>query len=185
MEAQFRGTRGHAFTDMFGNYQGTINEILEMDLTNNFRRALFVATLNAVLRHGGIVEGTVHCKDREPQECSRILVKKIRSDFGNQRVLLVGFQPRMAEALSQEFELRISDLYEANIRTRKFGVMILCPQEVQQNIDWCDLMVVTGSTAVNDTMREFIGRKPVIFYGVTVAGPAYLLGLNRFCPFGT
>lgn len=21
------------------------------------------------------------------------------------------------------------------------------------------------------------------FYGVTVAGPAYLLGLNRFCPF--
>jgi len=185
VEAQFRGARGHAFTDMFGNYRGTINEILGMEMKNNFRRAVFVATLNAVLRHLGILDGTVHCKDRAPQECSKILVEKIRSEFGNPKVLLVGFQPRMAEALAQEFALRITDLDEANIGTKKFGVIIQSPQEAQQNIEWCDLMVVTGSTAVNNTMQEFIGKKPVLFYGVTVAGPAYLLGSNHFCPFGS
>lgn len=185
MEAQFRGARGHAFTDMFGNYRGTINEIIGMKMKNNFRRAVFVATLNAVLRHLGMVEGTVHCKDRAPQECSKILVEKIRSEFGNPRIFLVGFQPRMAEALAQRFLLRITDLDETNIGTQKFGVNIQPPGEVQQNIEWCDLMVVTGSTAVNNTMQEFIGKKPVLFYGVTVAGPAYLLGSNRFCPFGS
>ena len=185
MEAQFRGARGHAFTDMFGNYRGTINEIIGMEMKNNFRRAVFVSTLNAVLRYLGMVEGTVHCKDRAPQECSKILVEKIRSEFGNPKILLVGFQPRMAEALARGFALRITDLDEANIGTKKFGVMIQSPQEVQRNIEWCDLMVVTGSTAVNNTMKEFIGKKPVIFYGVTVAGAAHLLGLNRFCPLGS
>jgi len=184
VEAQFRGARGHAFTDMFGNWRGTINEILRMEIKNNFRRAVFISTLNAVLRYLGKVEGTVHCKDRAPQECSKVLVEKIRSEFGNPKVFLVGFQPRMAEALAKKFPLRITDLDEANIGTEKFGVKIQPPHEAKGNIDWCDLMVVTGSTAVNNTMKEFIGKKPVIFYGVTVAGPAYLLGLNRFCPFG-
>jgi hypothetical protein len=185
VEAQFRGARGHAFTDMFGNWRGTINEILTMEIKNNFRRAVFVSTLNAVLRHLGMVEGTVHCKDRAPQECSKILVEKIRSEFGNPKIFLVGFQPRMAEALAQGFSLRISDLDDANIGAKKFGVIIQSPQEIQQNIEWCDLMVVTGSTAVNNTMKEFIGEKPILFYGVTVAGAAHLLGLNRFCPFGS
>ncbi|MFH0813851.1 MAG: DUF364 domain-containing protein [Pseudomonadota bacterium] len=184
MEARFREARGHAFTDMFGNYRGTIDEILGMEMKNNFRRAVFVSTLNAVLRHLGMVEGTVHCKDRAPQECSQVLVKKIRSEFGNPRVLLVGFQPRMAEALAQGFALRITDMDEANIGTKRFGVMIQSPKETQENIGWCDLMVITGSTAVNNTMKEFIGKKPVLFYGVTVAGAASLLGLNRFCPLG-
>jgi len=169
---------------MFGNYRGTINEIIGMVMKSNFRRAVFVATLNAVLRHLGMVEDTVHCKDRAPQECSKILVEKIRSEFGNPKVLLVGFQPRMAETLAQEFALRITDLDDANIGTKKFGVLMQSPQEAHQNIEWCDLMVVTGSTAVNNTMQEFIEKKPVLFYGVTVAGPAYLSGLNRFCPFG-
>ena len=156
-----------------------------MDMKNNFRRAVFVYTLNAALRHLGVVGDTMHCEDRAPQECSKILAEKIRSEFGNPKVLLVGFQPRMAEALAQGFALRISDLDEANIGTKKFGVIIQPPQKVQQNIKWCDLMVVTGNTAVNNTMQGFIGKKPVLFYGVTVAGPAHLLGLSRFCPFGS
>jgi hypothetical protein len=185
MEAQFRGARGHAFTDMYGNWRGTLNDILVMEMKNNFRRAVFVATSNAVLRHLGMVAGTVHCKDRAPQECSKILVEKIHAEFGSPKVLLVGFQPRMAEVLAKRFALRISDLDEANIGTKKFGIVVQSPREIQDAIKWCDLMVVTGSTAVNNTIQEFIGKKPVLFYGVTCAGPAHLLGLNRFCPFGT
>lgn len=185
VEATFRGSRGHAFTDMFGNYHGTLNEVLAMEMKNNFRRAIFVATLNAVLRHTGAIEGTVHCKDKAPPECSRKLAEKIKSEFGSPRIALVGFQPRMGEVLAAEFPLRITDLDESNIGQKKFGVVIDGPDRVHEHIGWCDLLVVTGSTAVNGTMTDFVGEKPVLFYGVTVAGPAYLLGLNRYCPLGT
>jgi len=185
VEAQFRGSRGHAFTDMFGNYRGTLHQVLTMEMENNFRRAIFISTLNAVLRHLGMVEGTVHCKDKAPQECSQMLVEKIRSKFGKPKIALAGFQPRMAESLAKNFPLKITDLDEKNIGEKKFGVEIQDPEHAQENVDWCDLLVVTGSTAVNDTMKEFMGNKPVLFYGVTVAGPAFLLGLNRFCPLGS
>jgi hypothetical protein len=185
VEATFREARGHAFTDMFGNYRGTVNDVLAMKMKNNFRRAIFVATLNAVLRHTGAIEGTVHCKDKAPPECSQRLVEKIKSEFGNPKIALVGLQPRMAEALAAEFPLRITDLDEKNIGEEKFGVLIQDPIHAQEHSDWCDLLVVTGSTAVNGTMTDFVGKKPVIFYGVTVAGPAHLLGFDRFCPLAT
>ena len=185
VEATFRESRGHAFTDMFGNYQGTVNEVLAMEMKNNFRRAIFIATLNAVLRHTGAIEGTVHCKDKAPPECSQKLVEKIKSEFGNPKIALVGFQPRMAEALAKNFLVKMTDLDENNIGKEKFGVLIQDPAHAQEHSEWCDLLVVTGSTAVNGTMTDFVGKKPVIFYGVTVAGPAHLLGLDRFCPLGT
>jgi hypothetical protein len=185
VEATFRGSRGHAFTDMFGNYHGTINDVLAMDMKNNFRRAIFIATLNAVLRYAGLVEKTVHCKDKAPPECSRELVAKIKSEFGNPKVALVGFQPRMAQELAAEFPLKITDLDQSNIGEEKFGVIIQGPEHADEHIEWCDLLVVTGSTAVNGTMNDFVGKKPVLFFGVTVASPAHLLGLNRFCPLGT
>ena len=184
VEAEFHGARGHAFSDMFGNYEGTLGRIISMELTNNFRRAVFVATLNAVLRSLGVVEKTVHCKDDAPKQCSKQLVEEIKRDFGTPKVTLVGLQPRMAEAMAEQFPLRITDLDEENIGTTKFGVEIQGPEHTETNIDWCDLLVVTGSTAVNDTMEQFMGDKPVIFFGVTVAGPAHLLGVRRFCPLG-
>lgn len=46
MEALFLGARGQAFTDMPGNFQGTVEDVLALPLKNNFERAVFVATLN-------------------------------------------------------------------------------------------------------------------------------------------
>jgi len=69
----------------------------------------------------------------------------------------------MAEALAQGFALRITDMDETNIGTKRFGVMIQSPKETQENIGWCDLMVITGSTAVNNTMKEFIGKSRYSF----------------------
>jgi len=185
VEAEFRGAKGHAFTDMFGNFHGTLNEVLSMDLTNNFRRAIFIATLNAVLRYAGLIKGNIHCKDKTPRECSQMLVAKIQNEYGNPKIALVGFQPRMAEALAQNFELRITDMDERNVGENKYGVVIQSTKHSQENIDWCDLLIVTGSTVVNDTMKDFMGKKPVLFYGVSVAGAAYLLDANNFCPLGS
>ena len=45
MQAEFSGCFGQAFTDMYGDFEGTLQDVLAMELNNNYRRAIFVATL--------------------------------------------------------------------------------------------------------------------------------------------
>jgi hypothetical protein len=185
MQAEFRGERGQAFTDRYGNFSGRLADIAAMELTNNFRRAVFVSSLNAVTRQLGLADRTVHCKNEEPKQCSLELAKYIEENYGQPKIAMVGFQPRMVEALAKQFELRVTDMDQENIGQEKFGVVIDGPAKTKENLDWCDIAVVTGTTVVNDTIEQFGTDKPVIFYGVTIAGAAKLLDLNRFCPFGS
>jgi hypothetical protein len=185
MQAEFRGSRGQAFTDRYGNFSGRLADIAAMDLKNNFRRAIFISSLNAVARHLGLIAKTVHCKDNQPRECSLELAKHIEANYGQPRIAMVGFQPRMVETLAKRFELRVTDMDQENIGQERFGVRIGGPNQTEENLNWCDIALVTGTTIVNDTINQFRITKPVVFYGVTIAGAAKLLGLNRFCPFGS
>ena len=184
MQAEFRGSMGQAFTDMYGDFSGKLSDVLEMDLANNFRRAVFISSLNAVMRHLRLVDKSTHCKDSEPRECSHELVKYIERNYGNPRIAMVGFQPRMVEALAKKFELRVTDMDEKNIGTEKFGVTIDSPEKIRDNLDWCDMALVTGTTVVNNTFDQFVISKPVVFYGITISGVAKLLGLKSFCYYG-
>lgn len=181
MQAEFKGIFGQAFTDHFGNFEGTLKEILDLPLVNNFQRAVFISALNAVLRFQGRVDKTIHCHDDEPVTCAAELVSYIRERYGNVKVAQIGFQPRMAQYLSPVFPLRLIDLDPENIGQKKQGVMIEGQEETEDAINWCDLLLVTGTTVVNGSIKLFLNRKPVLFYGTTIAGAAMLMGWNRFC----
>ncbi|MGD9115764.1 MAG: DUF364 domain-containing protein [Dehalococcoidia bacterium] len=185
MQAEFRGSKGHAFTDRYGNFSGQLLDIAQMELTNNFRRAVFIATLNAVLNYLGMAGRTVHCRDAQPRQCATELVEYIRENYGQPKIAMVGFQPRMVEALAPHFEMRVTDMDAKNIGQEKFGVVIDDPARTKENLDWGDIVLVTGTTIVNDTIDQFLVGKPVVFYGVTIAGAAELEGLQRFCPLGS
>ena len=185
MQAEFRGSMGQAYTDMYGDFSSRLSDIVEMDLKNNFRRAIFISSLNAIMKYLGLITPTVHCKDNQPRECSYELVRYIEKNYGHPRVAMVGFQPRMVEALAKRFELRVTDMDQDNIGQEKFGVRIYDPRQTESHLGWCDIAVVTGSTIVNNTISQFRISKPVVFYGVSIAGAAKLLGLNHFCPFGS
>ena len=185
IQAEFKGSLGQAFTDMYGNYSGRLIDISKMNLSNNFRRAIFISSLNAVMRHLGLITHSVHCKDKEPRECSYQLAKYMESNYGRPRIALVGFQPRMVESLSSKFELKVSDLDRNNIGTEKFGVGIHGPEKTAEHLDWCDIALVTGTTVVNDTIDQFLSTRAAIFYGVTISGVARLLGLSHFCYYGS
>jgi len=181
MQAEFRGGLGQAFTDQYGDFEGTLAEVLEMPSRNNYRRALFVASLNAVLRYLGKTEGTVHCKDEDPTLCAAHLRDHLKSHYDGAKIAQIGFQPRMIEALSPVFDLRVTDLDADNIGTRRFNIVIEGPEAINELIKWADLLLVTGTTVVNETIDQFLGKKPVIFYGTTIAGAACLMGWERFC----
>ena len=186
MQAEFKNSFGQAFTDMYGNYKGKLTDIVNMELKNNFRRAIFISALNAVMRCLKLADRTVHCKNKEPRECSEKLAVYIKEKFGNpDKIAIVGFQPRMVETLGKSFKIRVTDLDSDNIGKEKFGIYIEDADKTEENLEWCDLALVTGTTTVNESIKNFLISKPVIFYGVTIAGVAKLLDLNQFCPLST
>jgi len=185
MQAEFMGSLGQAYADQYGDFEGSLEEILGMDLKNNYRRAIFVATLNAVLRRLGLIDRTIHCKDQDPSRCAEELNRYIKNRYGMKKILQIGFQPRMVESLSSDFQLRVIDLDPHNIGKKIKNALIKGPETTEMAMKWADIFLVTGTTLVNGTIGKFLGDNPVIFYGTTIAGAAYLMGWERFCAFGS
>lgn len=188
LEADFRGVKGQAFTDMPYNFQGNLKQIVEMPLETNFDTAVYIATvyiatLNAVCRYLKIADKTVHCKDGEPENCALELVEYIKNKYGNPKIALIGFQPAMLENLAKNFKVRIVDLDANNIGKVKYSVMVEDGDKpINDLLSWCDIVVATGSTIANKTITNLLIDKPAIFFGTTLAGAAALMKLERFCP---
>jgi uncharacterized protein (DUF4213/DUF364 family) len=189
LQAEYRGAIGQAFTDSPAVFSGTLKEILDIDIVNDRHgRGLFIASLNAVMRSLSLVDRTVHCKDDGPELCAQELAREIRRTYGSPRIALVGFQPALLEHLSKEFELQALDLNPDNIGATRHGKPIRHGSDDYKEVvlDWAELVLCTGSTLVNGTIINYLGlEKDVIFFGVTMAGAAELLGLKRWCVCST
>lgn len=181
IQANFKESLGQAFTNMPGNYSGTLKEIFDMSLDNNFERAVFVSTLNAALRYLNYISKTVHCRDKEPGECAAHLVDYIKERFDNPRIAFIGMQPAMVDALAAHFKIRVTDLDPNNVGQQKGGVLIENVSHTQEILSWADLIVATGTIVVNNTLPSLLINKPIIFYGVTISGIAFLKGYEQYC----
>lgn len=183
IQAEFKGEKGQAYTDMSGEFSGSIEEIINRTINSNFDRAVFISTLNAVCRYLKITEKSVHCKDEEPEKCSKELVEYIKEKYGQPKIALIGLQPAMLERLSNNFSVRVVDLDKRNIGNMKFGILVEDAKEkTEELLEWCEVILATGSTVANDTIEKFLDKKPVVFFGTTIAGTAELMNLDRFCP---
>ncbi len=193
IEATVLGSRGHAFTDSARELKGTVTEVLELELDSNFDRAIFVATGNALLRHLGLAKGTVHCKDDDPERCGAQIADHILATYGQVTVGLIGLNPAIAERLVQVFgpgRVRLTDLNPDQVGTERWGVEIWHGRDrADQLIDEADVVVLTGTTLVNDTFDSLRARleaaaKPYLVFGVTAAGVCALTAIERLCPCG-
>jgi len=190
IEAVVLGARGQAFTDSPSEFTGKLKEVTGLVLSTNQYRALFIATLNATLRSLGMVEGTVHCKDDEPEKCAQEIASFSRKS-GARSIGLVGLNPAIANALVGEFgveSVRIADLNRQNIGQRKFGVEILDGRSKTGDlIHVSDMVLITGTTLVNGTFNDLWNtvkeeKKMAMLYGVTAAGVCKLMNFPRICP---
>ncbi len=193
VEAEILGSRGHAFTDSPRAYEGTIEQVLELELSGNGERAVFVSVLNAVMAHLGLATATVHCRDDDPERCAVQIASSLRDRHGAVNVGLIGLNPAIAEKLVDAFgrdRVLISDLAADNVGQTRFGVEILDGRtRTGELIDRSDLVLLTGTTLVNgtfDPIRKRIGAagKTGIVYGVTASGAEKSLGFERMCPYG-
>lgn len=192
IEAQFRGSFGQAFTDQPQGFHGRLKDVLSLSLNTKHDRAIFTATLNAVISHQGIVTGVRHCRDEEPEACGSEIAKNILRRFGTIKIGLIGYQPAILDNLIQNFgvhNIRCSDLNRKNVGTQKFGVTIWDGKtENTTLIRWSDLVLVTSSALVNNTFDDLREdtlslRKHLIMFGVSGAGVSALTGVERLCFF--
>jgi uncharacterized protein (DUF4213/DUF364 family) len=191
IQADFKNALGQAFTDIPRTFRGKLKEILELRLMDDGERALFVATLNALLRYVGIVNDTVHCKDKEPELCAKEMVRAIIDKYSSDvRIGIVGFQPAIIDNFSRRLSaenLKVTDLDRNNINRIKYGVSIWDGREMTEELfKNCCVILATGSTIVNDSLSQLISlsnkyQKPLYFYGTTIAGASKILNLQRLC----
>ncbi|WP_124065891.1 DUF364 domain-containing protein [Clostridium sp. E02] len=186
LQAEYQGARGQAFTDAPSKFEGTLHEIQMLDVVNNLHdRGLFIATMNAVMTKLGMIDHTVHCRTEEPENCALELYDYVKNNYGTKKIALVGYQPSILEALSKDFTVRVLDLNPQNVGQLRYGVKVLHGINDYKEVvlDWADVVLCTGSTLSNGTIVNFLDiGKEVLFFGITIAGAAKLLGLKRFCP---
>ncbi len=185
IQAEYRGALGQAFTDAPSDFEGTLEDILRLDIERDRRGlGLFVASVNAVCRFLFPEIRSVHCRDEGPELCAVRFVEEMRERYGKPRIALVGFQPALVEAFSRTFDVRVLDLNPDNVGQVKRGVRVEhglndYPAVV---LDWAELVLCTGSTLTNGTIVQYLGLdKEVIFFGTTISGTARLLDLKRLC----
>ena len=191
MQAEFKGALGQSFTDMPMNFKGKISDILNLELNNNGERALFIATLNAVMRYLGKADKTVHCRNQEPELCAREIVEKVLEKHGCEiRVGIIGFQPAIIDNFSKKLapeKVRVTDLDNDNIGKEKYGVPIWDGATREEEIfQASDVLLATGSTIVNNSLPQLLSHaetynKPLYFFGTTISAAATILNLNRLC----
>jgi len=193
IEAQFRGSFGQAFTNQPRFFEGKLGDVLDLNLETASNRAIFISTLNAIAANLGMATGTRHCRDDEPERCAAQIADSFMKRFGVIKIGLVGYQPAILENLVQSFgvdNIRCSDLNPKNIGRNKFGSKIWDGKtEHIELINWCDLLLVTSSTVVNNTFDDIYyasvsRKKHLSVFGVTGAGVCALLGLERICFYG-
>ena len=191
LEARIGESRGNAFTDAPREFTGSVNDLLALPLDNTRNRGLYLAALNAAFRHAGLVNGTVHCRDDEPELCARQIAARIEDHLRWQRIGLIGFNPALAEELARSFgpdQVRITDLDPDNIGRERFGVPIWDGErQYGELFDWADGVLLTGTTFVNGTFDMLWeaardAGTPVVVFGVTAAAMAHLCGCERLCP---
>jgi hypothetical protein len=184
IEAEFMGRRGQAFSDSYFNYKGSVKDILSLKLDTNARRAIFVSSLNAILAGLGEMPEALHCKNDDLTRCGDYFAAFLADSMPEaDKALLVGLQPRLLETLVRgKKQVRVCDLNPDNIGAVKCGVTVDGPERFTKSAHWADAIFATGSTVVNGTIDDIVAANPgTVFYGVTIAGVARLMGLRQFC----
>lgn len=194
IQAEFNGSYGQAFTDHPSNFEGNLQEIIDLPLDTNYQRAIIVASINAVLRSLNLAEKTVHCKDEEPELCSQKIINFIKGDYsGVEKIGIIGFQPAILEQSAKAFgpgNIFLTDLNKKRIGTKSYGVEVWNGMKDNEKlISEVDLVLFTGSSIINDTMDAIITminnyRKDYFIFGNTISGVAKLLGLPQLCFYG-
>jgi len=190
IEADFKGNKGQAFSTGAINFQGKIKDILNIDLNTSENRALFIVCTNAVLKHLNLIEGTVHCNEKEVKRCAQKIADSFSRRYGMFLTIgMIGLQPTIAEALIKKIGKENIRICDNKNKDKNFYDVLIEDEKNMNNIVAGSFLTLANGNAIVDgkideiikTFKEDNKSRIVIFYGVTIASAQKLLGLKRIC----
>ncbi len=191
VQADFRGSKGQAFTSYPLRWHGTVGDVMALKQDGGKNSAIFIASLNAVGHSLGLCQGTIHCRNEEPEQCAGKIAAYVKESYSGLTVGMVGYQPAITNALCETLGsgyVRVIDLDPENIGRIVCGSVTIGDgaTDLDKMVEEVDLAMATGSTIANGSLHGVLnafrkGSKPIYFYGTTIACAASLLGLKRLC----
>ncbi len=172
LQAKFRESLGQAFTSTPSPFEGTLKDVLALDLNAAGNRAIIIAVINALLRDRNLISKTVHCRNSDPEECGKQITAILKKEHNPQRIGIAGYQPALVSSLIDYFgpeKINVTDLGADNLNKNIKGVTITDGiTETAKLIEESDLLLVTGSVFANNTAEPFYQAsqkgKPVYFF---------------------
>lgn len=190
MQATFCNMNGQAYTDDPSDFSGPLREIANLPLHSVRHKALFIASLNAVMKYLYPDLPTVHCKNNEPEECAKQMVSFIKT-LQPHSAGIIGLQPAILDALVKTFgkeSVACVDRDEDNQNTVKYSIPIEWgdTKNIEDLFKKSDVVLATGSSAANGSLPDILGiaqnyDSSLYFYGTSIVGAARLMGLNHLC----
>ena len=191
IQADFRGSKGQAFTSYPLRWHGTVREVIDLKQDGGKNTAIFIASLNAVGRSIDLCKDTVHCRNEEPERCAGKIADYVKENFPSVTVGMVGYQPAITNALCEALgrgSIRVIDLDPENMGRMVCGSVTIGngTTDLDRMAEEVDLAMATGSTIANGSLGGVLYAfrkrdKPIYFYGTTIACAASLLDLKRLC----
>jgi len=193
IQASYGRFQGQVFTPEPCAWEGSIQEVLDSDMSDMKNRSLLFAIVNAVVRSKLDMQCTEDCQGRGPVYCAPEIASRMEVWFGLKKYALIGFQPLVIQNLIESFgakNIKVLEIAGFTSEDTYNGVEILHGLEnLETIVEWCDVGISSGITLVDDTIDTIWNayndtRKPIIFFGTTVSGTAALTGLQWICPGG-
>lgn len=198
LTCRFRNSVGQVFTTIPDNYDGTLREVLGLDLSDPYERSVFYATANAVLKELGYIKNAIHCEKNKPVECGRNLVFDLLGKYGvSARILHIGYQSGHCLFLNMFLKDNslVTDLKDEIVWTFRHGRQVYDGVDNRIYIGLSDVVLVTASTVVNGSFWDILSQaiilgKDIIVYGISAGAVLWFLErfpfkVWSFCPFSS
>ena len=186
--AAFRDTNGEAYTESPQAFEGTLQQVLDLPVTQHGICAASLAAINAVMSYLNLSPGTFPEEEQAHVQYADELYQYVSGHYGKDHIVLIGYDGYIVKKFVEEgMDFWTLDRNPDHITKNRFEHVIV--NSARHNREscyaWGRLIILTGSSLCNGTAVQFLDHQiPVLLYGITCAGAAALLGLEWFPPAG-
>lgn len=183
--ASFNGFEGEAYTETPSDFDGTLKGAVELPPSDKGIDARCLAAINAAMNSLGLCAGTFPATFDERRLYTDALFGQVCGERAiRSNIILVGYDGYIVKKfVSEDIDFWTMDRDPDNISQDRFKHVIVNSGFYNREacFAWGKLFIITGSTLTNGTIVQYLDRgKELLFYGITIAGAATLLGLPWF-----
>ena len=184
VNAQILGSKGEAYTELASDFSGTLDDALNIPVSDKGISAITISAINAVLAHLGLCQGTFSDESEAHTDYASRLCEYVKENYDGKNIILVGYDGYIVKNFMDEgIDFWTMDKDPDNITQDRFNHVIVNSGKYNREccFAWGKLFIVTGSTLCNGTITQYLNKgKDILLYGITASGAAALLDLPIF-----